>query len=95
VKAIEATTCVDAWLQACDYLLTRSADDWRAYTLVLEIAQPIALPEEDRAIVTLVDRFLASRGGLPINSVVNTLFPASLYQRYGATGLGVRPGNRI
>lgn len=90
MKAIEATTCVDAWLQACDYLLSRSEDDWRAYNVVLEIAQPITLPETDRTIVMLVDRFLASRGGLPINSVVNTLFPASLYQRYGATGLADR-----
>jgi hypothetical protein len=90
MKAIEATTCVDAWLQACDYLLSRTADGWRAYTLVLEIAEPIALPEGDRAVVMLVDRFLASRGGLPINSVVNTLFPALLYQRHGAAGLAQR-----
>jgi hypothetical protein len=36
-------------------LLARHSDDWRAYNMVLEIAQ---------SIVTLVDRFLATRGGL-------------------------------
>jgi hypothetical protein len=89
MKPIEAPTCVDAWLQACDYLLSR-ADGWRAYNVVLEIEQPIALPDGDRAVVMVVDRFLASHGGLPINSVVNTLFPASLYQRHGAAGMAQR-----
>jgi hypothetical protein len=90
MKPIEAQTCVDAWLQACDYLLSCDQDDWRAYNVVLEIANPIALPAGDRAVVTLVDRFLTERGGLPINSVVNTIFPAQLYQRHGATGLSER-----
>lgn len=90
MKAIEAGTCVDAWLQACDYLLSRGADGWRAYNVILEVAQPIALPEGDRTALTLLDRFLTSRGGLPINSVVNTIFPAALYQRHGAAGLAQR-----
>ena len=90
MKAIEGTTCVDAWLKACDYLRSSTEDGWRAYTLILEIAQPLALPDDDRAVVMLVDRFLASRGAQPINSVVNTIFPASLYQRHGATGLAER-----
>jgi hypothetical protein len=90
MKPIEGQTCVDVWLQACDYLLSQEKDDWRAYNVVLEIAQPIALPDGDRAVVTLVDRFLSARGGLPINSVVNTIFPALIYQRHGATGLAER-----
>jgi hypothetical protein len=90
MKPIEGQTCVDVWLQACDYLLSREEDDWRAYNVVLEIAQPIALPDGDRAVVTLVDKFLSARRGLPINSVVNTIFPALLYQRHGATALGER-----
>jgi hypothetical protein len=89
MKAIEATTCVDAWLRACEYLLSRG-DGWRAYNVLLEITRPIALPEGDRAVVTLVDKFLVSRGGLPVNSVVNTIFPAALYQRHGAAGLAER-----
>jgi len=90
MKAIEAQTCVDAWLQACDYLLACNQDDWRAYNVVLEIAHPIALPPGDRAAVAILDRFLIERGGLPINSVVNTIFPAQLYRRHGAAGLSER-----
>lgn len=37
MKAIEAQTCVDAWLQASAFLLQQP--DWRAYTIVLEIAE--------------------------------------------------------
>lgn len=90
MKPIGAQTCVGAWLEACDHLLSRDADGWRDYNLVLEIARPIALPEDERAVVMVVDRFLSTRGGLPINSVVNTIFPAQLYQRHGAAGLAER-----
>ncbi len=87
MKPIEAATCVDAWLQACDYLLTREHDDWRAYNIVLEIADPMALPPGDRSVVAVLDKFLIDRGGLPINTVVNTIFPAQLYVRHGAARL--------
>ena len=41
MKAIEAATCVDAWLQASTYLLEQP--DRRAYTVVLEKVDPLAL----------------------------------------------------
>lgn len=90
MKPIEAETCVDAWLQACDYLLAQNADDWRAYNVILEIANPLALPREDSAVVTVLDQFLVERGGLPISTVVNTIFPAQLYMRHGAASLHER-----
>ena len=85
MKPIEAETCVDAWLQGCDYLLEQAA--WRGYSLVLEITNPIALPAGDRASYELVDAFLTEKGGLPVNTVVNTIFPARHYFRHGANGL--------
>lgn len=85
MKAIEADTCVDAWLQASTFLLNQPS--WRAYTIVLEIANPLALPPRDRAIHDIVDDFLRCNGGLPINTVVNTIFPAQLYERHGAAGV--------
>lgn len=85
MKPIEAETCVDAWLQACDYLLGQPA--WRGYSLVLEITNPMALPAGDRASYDLVDAFLIEKGGLPVNTVVNTIFPARHYLRHGANGL--------
>jgi hypothetical protein len=87
MKAIEATTCTGAWLQACDYLLAHDADSWRSYNLVLEIDDPIGLPTEDKRIVEILDRFLTDHGGMPFNTVVNTIFPAQLYARYGSAGV--------
>lgn len=85
MKAIEADTCVDAWLQACAFLLDQP--EWRAYTIVLEIADPLALPARDRAVHDVVDGFLRRKGGLPISTVVNTIFPAQLYERHGSAGV--------
>lgn len=85
MKAIEAETCVDAWLQATTFLLGQP--DWRAYTIVLEIAKPLALSARDRVVHDIVDDFLRHNGGLPINTVVNTIFPAQLYERYGSEGV--------
>jgi len=53
----------------------------------LEIADPLALPPADRAAFGILDRFLSGRGGLPVNTVVNTIFPAQLYQKHGAIGV--------
>ena len=85
MKAIEATTCVDAWLQASTYLLKQP--DRRAYTVVLEIVDPLALPPGDRAVYDLVDSFLRGKDHLPINTVVNTIFPAQLYRSHGSKGV--------
>ena len=59
MKAIEAKTCVEAWLEACAYLLEQP--DRRAYTIVLEIADPLALPARDKAVHDLVDGFLRQK----------------------------------
>jgi hypothetical protein len=87
MKAIEAETCVDAWMQACEFLLGQNYDDWRAYSVVLEIANPLSLPPGDRAAYDLLNRFLTQHDGLPVSTVVNTIFPAQLYMRHGPTGI--------
>ena len=87
MKAIEATTCADAWLQGCDHLLLHEEDKWRAYNLILEVTDPLALPPGERAVVGILDRFLTDHGGLPFNTVVNTIFPAQLYLRHGPEGV--------
>ncbi len=87
MKPIQAVTCVDAWLQGCDHLLSQEQDAWRDYNIVSEIANPLALPTNDRAVVDILSRFLLDRGGLPFSTVVNTIFPAQLYQRHGAAGV--------
>lgn len=87
MKTFEADTCVDAWLSASAFLLKQP--ERRAYTIVLEIADPLALPPRDRAVHDVVDGFLRRKRGLPISTVVNTIFPfpAQLYERHGPDGV--------
>ena len=87
MKAIEAVTCTDAWLQGCDYLLEHGSDSWRSYNVVLEIENPLGLPAEDKQIVEILDGFLTNHSGMPFNTVVNTIFPAQLYARHGSAGV--------
>jgi hypothetical protein len=47
----------------------------------------LSLPPRDRAVFDLLNRFLTQHGGLPVNTVVNTIFPAQLYMRHGSAGI--------
>jgi len=87
MKPIEGSTCVDAWLAACDHLLTKENDAWRDYNVILEIAEPLSLSAAEKQVFLKLDKFLVDNKGLPFNSVVNTIFPAQLYARHGATGV--------
>src|SRR5712692_5285715 len=87
MKPIEAETCVDAWIKACEFLLGQNADNWRAYNVILEIADPLSLPLADRAAFEILDRFLTQHGGPSIITVVNTIFPAQLYIKHGPDGI--------
>lgn len=78
---ISAATCTQAWLAGASHLQRQS--EQRDYTLVLEVAQPLAMTDEDKQIYTAVDSFLAKHNAHSINTVINTIFPAGLYLRYG------------
>jgi len=82
MKPIIAETCTRAWLQAATHLQVQCGA--RDYNLVLEIANPMAMREEERLIFSEVNTFLVKRGKQSLNGVVNTIFPASIYAREGA-----------
>jgi len=80
MKSIIADTCTKAWFAATQHL--RNCDDWRDYTVVLEIARPMLLPPEDKNVYRMVDCFLAENASIGLSTVINTIFPATLYKRY-------------
>jgi hypothetical protein len=45
------------------------------------------LPAEDRAVHELMDAFSVEKAGMRISTVINTIFPATLYARYGRVGV--------
>jgi hypothetical protein len=85
MKPITAETCTKAWLQATQHL--QRFDDWRDYTVILEITAPMQLPDEDKKVYEIVDSFLADKASIRISTVINTIFPATLFARHGADGV--------
>jgi thymidylate synthase len=82
---IRGRSCTDGWLQAVEHLKTQN--DWRDYNLVLEIANPMSLSKPEREIAAEVNRFLTAHAKYPISTVINTIFPASIYAKHGADGV--------
>jgi len=82
MKHVPATTCTQAWLAAVTHLQTQT--EQRDYNLVLEVAKPMSLPPREKLVYTAVDTFLTKHKKQSVNSVVNTIFPAGFYARYGA-----------
>ena len=74
--------CVSAWLEA-----TKTVDDQTghgAYNVVIDVADPTARATLADPSVAVVDDFLSSWGQKSIETVANTIFPTSLYNRFGA-----------
>jgi thymidylate synthase len=54
-----------------------------AFDVIIDVADPTAFDERDVAVVARVDKFLRDYNQYPISTVVNTIFPSSLYRKYG------------
>lgn len=73
--------CAGAWREA-----VRAVDSQRgreAYNVIIDVADPTAGSTRTHPGVAVVDAFLSPRAK-PIETVANTIFPASLYHRHGA-----------
>ncbi len=82
MKPISAATCTRAWLEAATHLeFQPEACD---YNLILEIAEPMAMREDERPVYAAVNSFLTKHEKQSLNTVINTIFPAGFYARNGA-----------
>jgi len=73
-------SCARAWIAAADAVVVAGDE---AYDVIIDVADPTAFDERDNAVVKLVDEFLRRYNQYPISTVVNTIFPSSLYRKYG------------
>jgi thymidylate synthase len=73
-------SCARAWVAAANEVV-KAGDE--AYDVIIAVADPTAFDERDKAVVQLVDRFLREYNQNPISTVVNTIFPNSLYCQHG------------
>jgi hypothetical protein len=80
IHCFESTGCVDAWLQATEYLLDNKA----AYNIVLGIQQPDRLSPSDFQVQGHVNDFLLKHDAYPLCTVATTIFPGSEFLHGGA-----------
>ena len=72
---------VSAWREAVRAVDARQGHE--AYNVIIDVADPTSSVTRQDARIAAVDDFL-SEWAKPIETVANTIFPASLYYRYGA-----------
>mgnify|MGYP000740103591 CR=1 FL=1 len=83
MKLLTAKTCTEAWENGMHHLL-EVAQNHREYNLITQISDPYLLGEGDYGIYTIVDHHLKSIGANSLQTVINTIFPASLYLNHGS-----------
>lgn len=73
--------CASAWREAVRHV--DAAPGHEAYNVVIDIADPVVGAIIANPAIAAVNAFLTARAK-PIETVANTIFPASLYLRHGA-----------
>jgi hypothetical protein len=73
-------TCARAWVAAASAIST--AID--AYNVIIDVDNPTKFDKCDNAVITLVDAFLQKRDLNPISTIINTIFPESLFRQHGS-----------
>jgi hypothetical protein len=84
MQPISARTRTQGWLDAAYKLLKA---DSRIYNLILEIEEPGRTTPTDALIDRRVDDFLRSHDHHPLNTVAETIFPATEYRLRGIQGV--------
>ena len=85
--------CVSAWHEAVR--LVDNEPKHQAHNVVIDIADPLARSTLSDPVVSEVDAFLRSKDVKPIETVANTIFPNSLYRRYGTPAFFDRFTNNV
>ncbi len=73
--------CAAAWRDAVRAV--DAAPGHQAYNVIIDVSDPVASATVAHPGIAAVDAFLTPRAK-PIDTVANTIFPASLYMRHGA-----------
>ncbi len=85
MELVKGNSVSQLWLAAATYL--ESAKGREDFDVFLNTSSPIALSTEDAKVIAMVDAFLRQHGGLPIETVAETIFPLQDYVRGGKTAV--------
>lgn len=81
---ISQPSCARAWLTASQAVYGLPGHE--GYHVVIDVDDPVAQSEQDAAVATVVDAFLAehSENGFPVRTVANAIFPQATYEEHGS-----------
>lgn len=85
MELLKGQTAPEIWLIAAEHLRGRKSHE--DCDVFLNVATPTVLSQKDVVVLGRVDDFLTSRGGYPVNTVAETIFPLDDYLRGGAKGV--------
>src|SRR5713226_1154806 len=74
-------SCARAWVAAASAIIGSNDE---GYNVVIDVENPVNHDERDNEVIKFVDSFLRAKDQNPIITVVNTIFPQSLYQQHGS-----------
>ena len=77
---LTATSRAEAWVKASRALYIENE---RIYNLIVEVEKPWLETDETKAIEARVDAFLEQQNCLPVQTVADTIFPATEYKSGG------------
>lgn len=86
MKLISAETREDVWLEAVRHLLNE-AKDLIEYNLILEVKSPRKSNSRSKYIRRGLDGLLAQGQKYPVQTVADTIFPATEYRQNGIEGV--------
>lgn len=75
-------SCAQAWLAATKVVEEKAGH--HAYNVLIDVRDPLVLTDRDRCITTEVGSFLKSHKRQPLQTIANTIFPQSTYERHGS-----------
>ena len=78
---VRAKTCTAAWLEAVNYLI--NLDHKHDFNLILEVSDPMKVLASEAKIKIELDTLLRRNKKQTIGTVINTIFPATLYSKHG------------
>lgn len=81
-RSFSIKICNGPGTPVADLLPWMGTEGWRDYTVILDIAEPMQLPSEDKMVYDIVDSFLAEGASVRLSTVINTIFPATLFARH-------------
>lgn len=84
IPRIEKRSCAEAWLAASMEVDRQPGHE--SNQVVIDVEQPTSVTAADLAIIEAVDSYLLGQDEprFPTQTVANTIFPQSTYERYGA-----------